>query len=531
MNLGSSDVVSDVLVIGSGIAGLSFALKIADFAQVVLITKKAKAESNTNYAQSGIAAVVSPSDSFEKHVKDTLDCGDGLSKRVVVEKVVREGPARIRELVELGVKFSQTVTGNLDLGMEGGHSSRRVVHAKDLTGNEVESALLNAVAKTPSIKLFENHVAINLVVERNCCLGCYALDTENSVVRNFVAKITVLATGGIGRVYLHTTNPEIATGDGIAMAYRAGATIMNMEFTQFHPTYLYRPKEGSFLISEALRGEGAVLQDKGGKWFMADYNPMKELAPRDIVARAIDQELKKSGDNYVFLDISRKDSKFVRSRFPGIYEKCLSFGIDITKNPIPVVPAAHYCCGGVRTIIDGQTDIKSLLAIGETACTGLHGANRLASNSLLEALVCSHFAAEKCQELLKRDPLFQSFKPWESGNAVDIDEAVVITQNRDEIRRLMWNYVGIVRSNKRLTRAKKRIALLQDEINQYYWDFIITTDLIELRNMALVAELIIDSAILRKESRGIHYSLDYTKKSPVAQDTLLKKRDIDTALS
>ncbi|MCK4633819.1 L-aspartate oxidase, partial [Candidatus Bathyarchaeota archaeon] len=369
--LSTLDVVSDVLVIGSGIAGLSFAMKIADFANVVLITKKEKAESNTNYAQSGIAAVLSPSDSFETHVKDTLDCGDGLSKRAVVEKVVREAPARIQELTELGVKFSRTATGKLDLGIEGGHSKRRVAHAKDLTGKEIEATLLNAVAKTPSIKLFENQIAINLVMKHNRCIGCYALDTESSAVQNFVAKITVLATGGIGRIFLHTTNPEIATGDGIAMAYRAGASIMNMEFTQFHPTYLYQPKEASFLISEALRGEGAVLRDKRGRQFMADHHPMKELAPRDIVARAIDQELKRSGDDYVFLDISLKDSKFVQSRFPGIYEKCLSFGIDITKNPIPVVPAAHYCCGGVRTTIAGETDIKNLLAIGETACTGL----------------------------------------------------------------------------------------------------------------------------------------------------------------
>jgi L-aspartate oxidase len=344
INLGSSDVVSDVLVIGSGIAGLSFALKIADFAKVVIITKKEKAESNTNYAQSGIAAVFSSSDSFEKHVKDTLDCGDGLSKKNIVDKVVREGPDRIQELLKLGVEFSRTPTGKLDLGREGGHSSRRVVHAKDLTGREIESALLNAVAKTPYIKLYENQAAINLVTERNRCLGCYALDTENSVVKNFVSKITILATGGIGRIYLHTTNPEIATGDGIAMAYRAGATLMNMEFTQFHPTYLYQPQEDSFLISEALRGEGAVLRDKRWREFMGDYHPMKELAPRDIVARAIDQELKKSGDNFVYLDISHKDSKFIRSRFPGIYDKCLSFGIDFTKHPIPVVPAGHYCC-------------------------------------------------------------------------------------------------------------------------------------------------------------------------------------------
>jgi L-aspartate oxidase len=521
--LDSSNITSDVLVIGSGIAGLSFALKMADAAQVTIVTKKEKAESNTNYAQSGIAAVLSPSDSFEKHVQDTLDCGDGLSKRKVVEKVVREGPARIRELAELGVAFSQTATGELDLGMEGGHSSRRVVHAKDLTGKEVESALLNAVANARSIKLFENQIAINLVVERNRCLGCYALDTEQSAVRNFTAKLTVLATGGIGRVYLHTTNPEIATGDGVAMAYRAGATIANMEFTQFHPTYLHQATEQSFLISEALRGEGAVLRDRRGRPFMENYHPKKELAPRDIVARAIDRELKKSGDPHVVLDISHKDPKFVQSRFPGIYEKCLSFGIDITKDPIPVVPAAHYSCGGVQTSIAGETDVKNLFVVGETACTGLHGANRLASNSLLEAIVCSHYAAKKCRKLLTKTPSPPAFAPWEPGNAVDIDEAVVITQNRDEIRRLMWNYVGIVRSNKRLTRAKTRIALLREEINQYYWDFIITAELIELRNLALVAEVIIDSAILRKESRGIHYSLDYPEKTAVASDTLLKR--------
>ena len=520
----TTDVASDILVIGSGIAGLYFALEIADHAQVVLITKKEKAESNTKYAQGGIAAVISPTDSFENHVKDTLICGDGLSKKDVVEKIVREGPIHIQKLMELGVNFSRTKTDEFDLGREGGHSKRRIVHAKDLTGQEVEQALLNAVAQHPSIKLFENQIAVNLVVKNNQCVGCYVLDTENLVIRNFVAKITVLATGGIGRVYLHTSNSDIATGDGIAMAYRAGATIMNMEFTQFHPTYLYRPDETSFLISEALRGEGAVLRDAQGREFMADYHPMRELAPRDIVARAIDQELKKSGNKYVFLDISFKNPEFVRSRFPGIYEKCLSFGIDITKDPIPVVPAAHYCCGGIRATIAGETDVKNLFAIGETACTGLHGANRLAGNSLLEALVCAHYAAKRCVQLLKKEIPLQPFAPWEPGKAVDIDEAVVITQNRDEIRRLMWNYVGIVRSNKRLTRAKKRIMLLQEEINQYYWDFILTADLVELRNMALVAELIIDSAMMRKESRGIHYSLDYPYKFPVAKDTLLKKQ-------
>jgi len=519
----AADVVSDVLVIGSGIAGLSFALKIADHAQVVIVTKKEKAESNTNYAQGGIAAVFSPADSFENHIRDTLACGNGLSKRNVVEKIVREGPARVQELMTLGVDFSRRATGELDLGMESGHSKRRIVHAKDLSGEEIEDVLLNVVSRHPSIKLFENHIAINLVVKNSQCGGCYVLDRENSIIRNFVAKITVLAAGGMGRVYLHTSNPDIATGDGIAMAYRAGATIMNMEFTQFHPTCLYRPYETPFLVSEALRGEGAILQDKRGRRFMDHYHSMKELAPRDVVARAIDQELKKSGDEYVLLDVSFKDPQFIRSRFPGIYEKCLSFGIDITEDPIPVVPAAHYCCGGVKATIAGETDVKNLFAIGEAACTGLHGANRLASNSLLEALVCADHAAERCKRLLKEEIPLQPFAPWEPGEAVDIDEAVVITQNRDEIRRLMWNYVGIVRSNKRLTRAKKRITLLHQEINQYYWDFILTADLVELRNMALVAELIIDSAMMRKESRGIHYFLDYPEKLPVARDTLLRK--------
>jgi L-aspartate oxidase len=519
----TTDIISDVLVIGSGISGLYFALKMAKHASVVIITKKEKAESNTNYAQGGIAAVFSIKDSFEDHVRDTLTCGDGLCKRDIVEEIVRTGPIHVQELVNLGVNFSRKANGQFDLGREGGHSKRRIVHVKDLTGQEVEQTLLNAVTEHPSIQLMENQIAINLVLKKNKCVGCYVLDREKAVIQNFVTKITVLATGGIGRVYLHTSNPDIATGDGIAMAYRAGATVMNMEFTQFHPTYFYRPNEASFLISEALRGEGAILKDKRGRQFMREHHPMGELAPRDTVARTIDQELKKSGDKYVFLDISFKDPQFVRSRFPGIFEKCLSFGIDITKDPIPVVPAAHYCCGGVKTTIAGETDVKNLFSIGETACTGLHGANRLASNSLLEALCCAHNAARECIKLLEKDILLQPFSPWEPGEAVDIDEVVGITQNRDEVLRLMWNYVGIVRSNKRLIRAKKRITLLREEINQYYWDFIITADLVELRNMALVAELIIDSAIQRKESRGVHYSLDYPKKLPVARDTFLKR--------
>jgi L-aspartate oxidase len=520
---GAADVCSDVLVIGSGVAGLSFALKVANFAPVLIITKKEMAESNTNYAQGGLAAVFSPDDSFEDHVRDTLVCGDGLCEKDAVEKVIQAAPACVKELDEMGADFNRTESDDFDLGIEGGHSKRRIVHADDLTGREVERVLLKAVAEHPSITLLENQIAVNLVVRNNRCIGCYVLDRKSSSIRNFVAKVTVLATGGIGRVFIHTTNPDVATGDGIAMAYRAGATIMDMEFTQFHPTTLYDPSADSFLISESLRGEGAILTDKKGRRFMSEYHPMMDLAPRDIVVRAIDNELKKSGDDYVLLDISMKDPQFVRTRFPKIYEQCLSYGIDITKEPIPVVPAAHYCCGGVKATIAGETDVGNLLAIGEVACTGLHGANRLASNSIIEGLVCARYAAERCRELLKREISLQPFSPWEPGDAVNSDEMVVVTHNRNEIRRLMWNYVGIVRSNKRLARAKDRITLLKREINQYYWDFIITADLVELRNMALVAELIIDSAMMRKETRGIHCSLDYPKKLPTARHTLLKQ--------
>jgi len=521
--MSTQDVHSDVLVIGSGVAGLAFALRMADQAPVTIVTKKEKTESNTYYAQGGLAAVLSPHDSFKKHISDTLVCGDGLCDKGVVGKVIRAAPACIAELVELGAEFNRTEDGDFDLGIEGGHRKRRIVHSDDLTGREVERVLLKAAVDHPSITILENQIAVNLVVRNDRCIGSYVLDRENSAIRNFIAKITVLATGGIGRVFIHTTNPDVATGDGIAMAYRAGATVMNMEFTQFHPTTLYHPLADSFLISESLRGEGAVLTDRNGRRFMKDYHPMMELAPRDIVARAIDSELKKSGEDYVLLNITRKDSQFVRTRFPEIYEKCLSLGIDITKEPIPVVPAAHYCCGGVKATIAGETDVQNLFAIGEVACTGLHGANRLASNSIIEGLVCARYAAEKCEELLTKGISVKPFPSWEPGEAVDSDEMVVVTHNRDEIRRLLWNYVGIVRSNKRLTRAGNRIAMLNREINQYYWDFLITGDLVELRNMALVARLIIDSAMRRKETRGIHYSLDYPGKLPSAQNTVLKQ--------
>jgi L-aspartate oxidase len=528
----------DFLVLGSGIAGLSFALKVAPHGRVAIVTKKNKAESNTNYAQGGIAAVTSKEDSFELHVSDTLAAGAGLCKEEVVRTIVQEGPPRIQELIELGMKFSEreATSANgvreLDLGKEGGHSKRRILHAKDVTGREIERALLAAIAERPNVQIFENHSAIDLVtsqklgyVGNNRCLGVYVLDKSSGKVETFAAPVTLLATGGCGKVYLYTTNPDIATGDGVAMAYRVGAGIADMEFIQFHPTCLYHPKAKSFLISEAVRGEGGVLKTIDGREFMDAYHPLKSLAPRDIVARAIDSEMKKSGADYVLLDISHKPAEFVIDRFPNIYKTCLQYGIDITREPIPVVPAAHYQCGGVVTNVDGETEIAGLYAVGEVACTGLHGANRLASNSLLEAIVCAHRAAMKVSAT-RLSPADYTIPPWHSGNAHDPDEMVVVSHNWDEIRRCMWDYVGIVRTNKRLQRAQKRIANLQLEIQDYYWDFIVTGDLLELRNIATVAELIVRSALERPESRGLNYNLDYPKPNPDwgQRDTLLRKQ-------
>jgi L-aspartate oxidase len=428
------------------------------------------------------------------------------------------------------VEFSKGDDGAFHLGREGGHSQRRVIHAEDLTGRAVETALLHAVASNNNISVYEDHIAVNLVVgwKENKCYGAYILDKETGKIVPYAAKVTVLATGGAGRVYLHSTNPDIATGDGVAMAYRAGAKIANMEFIQFHPTSLFHPLANSFLISEAVRGEGAVLIDARGRAFMDDYHEMKSLAPRDIVARAIDNEMKKRGHECVYLDArpetTRKPQGFMRHRFPNIYEKCLSLSIDMEKDPLPVVPAAHYSCGGVKTNTSGESSIRNLLAIGEVACTGLHGANRLASNSLLEALVVGHNAAHKAGSVVGEEKEFRSIEPWNPGDARDSDEAVVVAHNLKEIRHLMWDYVGIVRSSKRLSRAKRRITNLNEEIRQYYWDFILTPDLVELRNIATVAELIIDSAMSRKESRGLHYSLDYLDKSGAClRDTLLQR--------
>ena len=519
-------IKTDFLIIGSGISGLSLALKLSELVpeeKILLITKESLHESSTFHSQGGIACVWDETDSFEKHIQDTLIAGDGLCDREVVKAIITQAPNRIQELIDLGVEFTRNSESEYDLGQEGGHSQRRVLHVNDQTGQTVEQTLIDNIKKLSNIEIKEYWCAVNLYAENFKCYGAYVLDQEHGEIHNIAAKATILATGGAGKIYLYTTNPDIASGDGIAMAYRAGCSISNMEFYQFHPTCLYHPFAKNFLITEAMRGEGAILKDIRGDQFMVKYHPMKELAPRDIVSRAIDAELKKSGDDYVLLDIaSYKNSRFITSHFPGIYEECLKYNIDITKDPIPVVPAAHYCCGGVIVGIDGSTEVKNLYVIGESSCTGLHGANRLASNSLLEGLVNAH----QCSITLKNrisGLKVREFPDWEPGNAVPSTEAVVISQNWDEIRRFMWNYVGIVRTDLRLQRAKKRINLLLDEINQYYWDFKIEKNLVELRNLATVAKIIIVSAISRKESRGIHFNLDYPKKSEMIRPTILKK--------
>lgn len=521
----------DYLVIGSGIAGLSFALEAAKHGEVIIVTKRQSHESNTNYAQGGIASVLDSDDSFEAHVEDTRNAGAGLCHDIVVDLCVREGPARIDLLRDIGVRFASGVGNALDLAREGGHSARRVAHAKDMTGREVERALLEAVLATGRVQIFEHRTAIDLIMMSRYggpdeCVGAYVLDTEESVIETYLARATIIASGGAGKVYLYTSNPDIATGDGVAMAYRAGAEIANMEFYQFHPTCLYHPKAKSFLISEALRGEGAVLRLLDGTAFMDRHHPMGDLAPRDIVARAIDYEMKKGGAEHLLLDITHKPGSFVRDRFPTIYAQCLELGIDITSEPIPIVPAAHYMCGGVTSDLHGRTTIPGLWAIGEAASTGLHGANRLASNSLLEGLVFGHRAAKKLgtQIAALRDAPWPKIPDWETGTAIPSDEAVVVTHNWAELRETMWNYVGIVRSNARLRRAARRIALLKEEIHEYYWRYLVTRDLLELRNIITVAELIVSCAASRKESRGLHYTIDYPNTDPkLARDTVIKR--------
>lgn len=526
--------VYDHVVLGSGIAGLSFALRAAERGTVAIFTKRLGADSNTAWAQGGVACVTSEEDSFELHVRDTEEAGAGLCHRDVVETVVREGPEVIDGLIELGMVFDTRENGNgateLDLGREGGHSKRRVLHFQDATGRRIEETLLEKARNHPNIELFENYMAVDFLTTgklgyamQDSCVGVYVLNETNGEVETIRSDINVLATGGCGKVYLYSTNPDIATGDGVAMAWRAGATIANMEFVQFHPTCLYHTTVKSFLVSEVVRGEGGVLIDRKGRAFMEKYHPRKDLAPRDIVARAIDSEMKRSGAKCVFLDISHQPADFIRERFPTIYETCLRLGIDMTKEPIPVVPAAHYQCGGVRTDINGETSLRGLYAVGEVACTGLHGANRLASNSLLEGLVMASRLAQLTSRKI-RPPRDYQLPEWRPGQAIDVDEMVVLYHNWDEIRRLMWDYVGIVRTDKRLKRAATRLRVLQTEIQEFYWNFRLTTEILELRNLATVAALIVDSAISRKESRGLHFTLDYPERDDrFLADTLIRR--------
>ena len=535
----------DALIIGGGAAGLSLALRIADRCSVAIITKGPSKDGSTYYAQGGVSAVFGNKDSFKSHIEDTLKAGGGLSKKETVEFTIKHGPENIRWLQELGVPFTSGMgseivkSGKRDLHLtrEGGHSHRRVVHAADATGKAMSDTLENHARQNDNITFYEHHIAVDLITtekqrhdykehaeKSNACIGAYVLNKNSKHVETFQARFIVLATGGASKVYLYTSNPDGSTGDGIAMAWRAGCSVSNMEFNQFHPTCLYHPEAKSFLISEAVRGEGGKLLLPNGKRFMHKFDDRGELAPRDIVARAIDHEMKRLGIPCIYLDISHRSPAFIASHFPTIHQECLKFGIDITKEPIPVVPAAHYTCGGVNTDLNGCTDISNLYAIGETTHTGLHGANRLASNSLLECLVFAQSAAKHISSLTNAPYHYQQISNWDESRVTDSDEDVVISHNWDELRRFMWDYVGIVRTNKRLERAMHRASLLQQEIDEYYSHFRISSDLIELRNLTLVAELIIRSAMSRKESRGLHFSLDYpvADESSIATDTVLK---------
>ncbi|HEY4120618.1 MAG TPA: L-aspartate oxidase [Byssovorax sp.] len=521
---------SDFLVIGSGVAGLTFALDAAKHGSVTVVTKRAIEESNTRYAQGGIAAVMGDNDSPADHIHDTIVAGAGLCHENVVAICANEGPVRVRELMERGAKFDHA-EGKVALTREGGHSARRVVHKADATGAEVERALVQQVRAEPNIRVLEEHTAIDLIMLSRfggpeACAGAYVLDERAHAVKTLLARATVLATGGAGKVYLYTTNPDVATGDGVAMAYRAGAEIGNMEFYQFHPTALYHPTARRFLISEAVRGEGGVLRLPDGRAFMGDHDPRKDLAPRDVVARAIDFEMKRTGSECVYLDITHRSPEFIREHFPMIAAECLRVGVDMTKEAIPVVPAAHFMCGGITTDLHGRTTIPGLFAIGECAFTGLHGANRLASNSLLEGLVFGHRAALRLASQLEelRAAPVPVVPEWQTGAAVASDEEVVVAHNWDELRRTMWNYVGIVRSSSRLRRAARRIALLQEEIAEYYWKHLVTRDLLELRNIATVAELIVSSAASRRESRALHTTIDFPDTdAALAVDTIVKR--------
>jgi L-aspartate oxidase len=525
----------DFLVVGSGIAGLMSALHLAEQGNVLLVTKKRLTDCNTNQAQGGIACVMDANDSFEEHVRDTLIAGGGLCKESVVRQIVSAGPERIRELIDLGVQFNRRKGSRdeYDLGREGGHTKRRVLHAGDITGQQLESVLIQRVQEHPRITALEHVMVIDLITTRwlrtggdNRCVGAYVLDQKSGEIYAVRAPNTILATGGCGKVYLYTCNPDIATGDGIALAWRAGAQIANMEFIQFHPTCLWHPQAKRFLISEAVRGEGAELVDADGRPFMKKYDARGALAPRDVVARAIDSEMKRTGAQYCCLDIRHKSREFLKERFPKIYETCMSFGIDIAKDLIPIVPSAHYCCGGVRASVNGVTSLAGLSAVGEVACTGLHGANRLASNSLLEAVVGAYEMAGRLANEQKKLQDHLHIPDWEYGTAVASDEAVMVAHNWMEVRTCMWDYVGIVRTNKRLMRARRRIQNLRREIREYYFDYLVTPDMLELRNLALVGELIVRSAMRRRESRGLHYTLDYPDQLATARDTVLQGRMI-----
>lgn len=535
---------TDVLIIGSGIAGLFAALKISDFADVIVVTKKEKAESNTNYAQGGIASVIDQHDSFEKHIEDTLIAGAGLCRRESVEIMVKEGPQRIKDLIEIGTQFTKR-DGGFDLAREGGHSVPRILHAKDFTGKEIERALIEAVSRKKNIQVLENYLAIDLLTEHNLalkkeskiknenCWGAYLLNCLNNQVIKITAKATILATGGLGQVYLHTTNPKIATGDGFAMAYRAGVKLGNMEFIQFHPTALYGSANlpefdsRSFLISEAVRGFGGVLRTKNGEPFMSKYDERKELAPRDIVARAIDSELKKSGDEFVYLDVTHKNPDEIIDHFPNIYGTCLKIGIDITKQMIPVVPAAHYACGGIVVDVNSRTSLNGLYACGEVSMTGVHGANRLASNSLLEAIVFSYRASNHIKQFLfEYKKSIPEFPEWDDTGTLTYDEKILITHTIKEVKHTMWDYVGIVRSNERLNRAQKRISVLFEENEKLYKKTKIFPSILEARNLIACAHVIIKSAQKRKESRGLHFNIDYPEPDPdFLRDTIIENKN------
>lgn len=538
-----ADRTFDVIVVGSGIAGLTFAVDVADNARVAVLAKRNATQTNTLWAQGGIAAMLDAEhDSFAAHIADTLTAGAGLCRLQTVEMVVKSAPKAIARLIERGVQFDRKADGELDLTREGGHSARRVAHHADITGQAIETALAEQVAKHPNIVVFEHHLAVDLITrgrlargtgrgvpgsEGDRVLGVYALDVERRQVLPFAAKVVCLATGGCGKVYRYTTNPDVATGDGLAMAWRAGARVANMEFYQFHPTCLFHAEVRNFLISEALRGEGGILRNHLGEAFMPKYHVLKDLAPRDVVARAIDTELKQSGQPCVFLDMTHLPSDMILHHFPTIHAKCMSLGIDMRVQPIPVVPGAHYQCGGVVVSLAGETNIAGLLAIGEVSCTGLHGANRLASNSLLEGAVYAERAAVVALQIVGQvaDPEILRVPEWDTGSAVDADEQVVVTQSWDEIRRLMWNYVGIVRTNRRLQRALRRLKLIEQEVREDYWRFYLTPDLVELRNITAVALLIVESALSRQESRGLHWSVDYPQTDDVhwKRDTITQR--------